>query len=376
MSRIVDLTAHSAAYATRMLAEAGHDVIRVEPPEGDTLRRLEPYLGNKSGLENGAYHQFLNAGKRSLVLNLDHIAGKRLLVELAGKVDVVVANNPLPYASEITNAAERGLVLVRVDDNAPELCAVARSGLLSLTGQPDRPPVVLGGHVVYAVSGLYTAVATALALWQRQLTGRGQSVAVSVKQCLESLVEQAMVEYTFTGKGTERRGGRGTITATSGALRCKDGYWMISLVHSAEGWNKLMEWMDDPLLKADPSLTEEENRGKKRDLILNRIESWAERFTKAELVVEAQKRHIAASPVCTVLDLIEDPQLIARGFLTQLDHPQFGHIIWPVGAIASLRKTGLSPAPKLGQHNGEILAELGYSPAEQHKLVQGGALNA
>jgi len=228
--------------------------------------------------------------------------------------------------------------------------------------------------LIYSATGLYVAVASALGMFKRQMTGQGQVVTVSVRQCLESLVEQAMIEYTFTGKGTERRGGRGTITATSGALPCKDGYWMISLIHRVEGWASLMKWMQDPVLMAEPSLAEEENRHKRRDFILDRIQTWAKQFTKTELVTEAQRHHIPASPVSTPFDLVDDPQLVARGFLTQIEHSEFGNIMFPQGAIGSVRGTSLSQAPSLGQHNAEILSELGYSEAEHQALVETGAM--
>src|SRR5438552_2912961 len=133
-----------------------------------------------------------------------------------------------------------------------------------------------------------------------------------------------MIEYTFTGKGIERRGSRGTITATSGALPCKDGYWLLSLIHRDEGWTSLMDWMQDPVLLADPSLAKEENRHKQRDFIMDRIEAWATQHTRVELVSEAQRRHIPASPISTPMDLVDDPQLVARGFLRETDHPLFG----------------------------------------------------
>ena len=124
-----------------------------------------------------------------------------------------------------------------------------------------------------------------------------------------------MVEYSFSGKVTERRGSKGAITAVSGALPCKDGHWVISQIHRPGRWTKFMEWVQDPELASDPSLAEEENQHRRRDFIMDRLDAWAKRFTKTELVEEAQRRHFPASPVSTPLDLVDDPQLIARGFL-------------------------------------------------------------
>jgi formyl-CoA transferase len=120
----------------------------------------------------------------------------------------------------------------------------------------------------------------------------------------------------------------------------------------------------DPELAADPSLAEEENQIKRRDFILDRVLVWASQHSKNQLVEEAQERHFPASPVSTILDLVHDPQLTARGFLKEIDHRQFGRIIYPQGAVASMRRKEVKPAPMLGEHNGEILAEMGYSQSD------------
>jgi CoA:oxalate CoA-transferase len=360
MARILDLTTHSAVYATRLLAEAGHDVIRVEPPDGDALRRLEPYLGNVPDLEHGAYHQFFNAGKRSFALDIGSSAGRQTLLDLSRTADAVVANLPLPVDEAQLLETSPHLVLTTVEDEDPELCAYARSGLLSITGHPGAEPVLLGGHAVYAATGGYTAVATTAALYAQAISGQGQVVRVSVRQCLESLMEQAMLTYTAHGRGTNRRGLRGAVTAVSGAYRCADGYWMISVPATPDGWTSFVTWIQDPALLADPSLADEAERSAKQGFILDRLESWASELPKDELTVEAQRRHIPASPVASPLDLVRDPQLMARGFLSEVEHPEFGRLFYPMGAVASVRGTSLSLAPRLGEHNAEILAELGH----------------
>jgi crotonobetainyl-CoA:carnitine CoA-transferase CaiB-like acyl-CoA transferase len=374
MARVIDLAGHPAVYATRLLAESGHDVVRIEPAHGDDVRRLGPFLGNDIDLERGAYHQFLNAGKRSLTLNFNSSSGRRVFLELLSRSDALVGSAPLPFEESELLAANRRLVLTRVLDGEPELCAFARSGLLSITGHPDGRPTLLGGHAIYAAIGLYAAVATSAALFVLEQTGEGQVVSVSAKDCLESLFEQAMVTYTSTGQRTERRGYRGAVTAVSGGFPCSDGYAMFSIPHTPEGWTHFMEWVQDPVLMADSSLVEEAERYEKRDFILDRLETWSQRFPRMDIVAEAQRRHIPASPVSTVLDLVDDPQLLARGFLPEIDHPLFGRVMFPRGAIANILEKPVHLAPTLGQHNHEILSELGYSEAEQQELLEIGAL--
>ena len=363
MLRVIDLTTLSGAYAARLFAEEGHEVIRVEPSEGDELRRLAPFLKEQHDLEHGAFHQFLNAGKKSVTLDLKSPKGQKSLLDLLGEADVLLANSPPPVGESACLAANPQLVLTKIVDDAPELCAVARSGLMSLTGHPDQAPVTLGGHIPLMAVATYVAVATAAALLARNASGRGLIATVSVRDSLESFVEQAMVEYSFSGTITERRGSKGAITAVSGALPCKDGHWVISQIHRPGRWSKFVDWVQDPELSADPSLAEEENQHKRRDFIMERLDHWAKRFSQTELVEQAQRLHFPASPVSTTLDLVNDPQLIARRFLTEMDHPEFGRINFPQGAIASILGNQLSAAPKLGEHNTEILNELPISAA-------------
>src|SRR5687768_7723439 len=130
MSRIIDLTGIIGAYATRLFVEEGHEVIRVEKANGDDLRLLPPFLADKKDLEHSAYHQFLNAGKKSLTLDLDSAAGRKLFIDLLGRSDVLVADQPLPIDEQLCFGANPKLIIAKIENDAPEICAMARSGLL------------------------------------------------------------------------------------------------------------------------------------------------------------------------------------------------------------------------------------------------------
>jgi crotonobetainyl-CoA:carnitine CoA-transferase CaiB-like acyl-CoA transferase len=356
MARIVELVDQSGAYAGRLLAELGHDVIRVETPEGDALRRLGPFLNGKHDLEHGAYHQFLNAGKRSLALDVASDSGKQALGKLLAAADGLLANAPLPMEE---SALPDRPVVVRLANDLPELCAYARSGLLALTGHPDNRPMLLGGHAAYAASGLFAAVAMTSGLLAQQLTGAGQTIDLSVVDCLEVLGEQGIIAEAVTHEKFERRGFRGAITAVSGAFRCADGYAMLSVPPQPENWAKFMEWVQDPVLADNASLSDEAERRANQKFVLDRLESWTKRFGKQELVLESQERHTPAAPVSTPIDLLNDPQLKARGFLNEVDHSELGRVVWPLGALGTAKAAKPLLAPRLGQHNAEILTELG-----------------
>src|SRR5262249_12009255 len=158
--------------------------------------------------------------------------------------DALVSGDSLPFEDSGLFAVNPKLVVTKVHDEEPELCAVARSGLMSLTGHPGQAPAILGGHVPSLAVGIYVAIATtAAALLPSTKTGKGSIATVSVREALESFVEQAMVEYSFSGTITERRGSKGAITAISGALPCKNGHWVISQIHRPGRWTKFMDWV-------------------------------------------------------------------------------------------------------------------------------------
>src|SRR5499426_1169397 len=175
MARIIDLAGLPGAYATRLFAEEGHEVIRIEAAAGDTLRRLPPFLADRRDLEHGAYHQFLNAGKKSLTLNLDSPPAQKIFLELLSQSDALVADDLLLLEDRLLFEANPKLVVAKIQDQDPELCAVARSGLMSLTGHPGQAPAILGGHVPSLAVGIYVAVATAAALLTSTKTGKDPS---------------------------------------------------------------------------------------------------------------------------------------------------------------------------------------------------------
>jgi crotonobetainyl-CoA:carnitine CoA-transferase CaiB-like acyl-CoA transferase len=367
---VLDLASEVGAYGTRLLAELGHDVIRVERPSGDTLRRCAPHLAPEPALEASAFHQFLNAGKRSLAVDLESAAGRRIFVKLAATADAVVASLPLPRTEGALRDANRNLVVVRIDDGPPELIAFARSGLLAITGEPDGKPTLLGGHVPWSAVGLYVAMTAVAAL----LAPAGQIVDVFATECLASLAEQVWVEYSMSGERLERLGSKGGITALAGALPCADGHWMVSVPPDAKGWSNFVQLVPDPAFKDDAALADEALRRERKTEILDRIALWSRHRKKDEIVADAQRLHIPAAPVANPLELIADPQLLTRGFLKPVDHPVFGQINFPMGALASLFGQEMRSAPRLGEHTASILATLGYAASEIEGLARDGII--
>jgi crotonobetainyl-CoA:carnitine CoA-transferase CaiB-like acyl-CoA transferase len=371
LGRVLDLSRQAGVYATRLLAEQGHDVIRIESPAGDAVRRQGPFLGEVPDIEDGAYHQFFNAGKRSVALDLTTAAGREAFMRLARTADTIVASAPLPVAEAELRAINPNVVLVLLtEDSLPELCAYAKSGLLSITGHLDRAPVLMGGHIMYAATGLWVMIAAASALLVHRMTGVGQTVTVDVQECFESFLDHAIENYMARGRRVERSGARGSVTALAGALPSTDGFWMLSLMDSAEQWRILVEWVGDPVLAGDQTLLKYEARLARRDEILDRVGTWAGGHSKLDIVTQAQQRHIPSAPVSTSLDLAEDAQLIERGFLVEIDHPAHGAMLFPRGALATIWDRQMTPAPRLGSANSDVLQELGYTEEERVLLFE------
>jgi crotonobetainyl-CoA:carnitine CoA-transferase CaiB-like acyl-CoA transferase len=359
MARILDLTGPTGAYGTRLLAELGHDVVRIEAPGGDSLRALHPHVGSAPDAETGAFHQFMNAGKRSVALDPETDKGRSLLLALAAKADAVVASLPLPVDEAALTSANKSLILVRLDDTMPELCAFARSGLLAITGQPDGKPVVLGGHLALSAVGVYVALAAIAALFGRGDSGAGQVVDVSAPQALATLAEQVWNQYGATGETLERLGSQGGATALAGALECADGYWMVSVPRDPKGWENFVKLVPHPAFTNDPKLADWAERRKRKSEVLGYVAEWSRTQKRDEIVARAQDLDFPCAPVLSPLDLTRDPQLVARGFLREIEHPQFGKISFPIGALANVWNRTLSFAPKLGKDTDAVLAELG-----------------
>jgi crotonobetainyl-CoA:carnitine CoA-transferase CaiB-like acyl-CoA transferase len=373
MARVLDLTSQVGAYGTRLLAELGHEVVRVEPPAGDAVRREAPQLGGPD-LEAGSFHQFLNAGKRSVALDLDTPEGRRIFLALVATADAVVASLLPPLSEAEILAANAQIALVLLDDGPPELCALARSGLLAITGEPDGKPTMLGGHVSHSAIGIYLALAAASALLAKDSAGAAQIVDVSAPQCLAALAEQVWVEYSMSGELLERQGSRGGITALAGALPCADGHWMVSVPPEPRGWTNFVQLVPDPAFKDDASLADEALRRERKGEILDRIAVWSAERRKKDIVEAAQQLHIPAASVANPAELVGDPQLLARGFLRPVDHPLFGQINFPVGALAAIAGKDMSFAPRLGQDTKALLGEIGISAAEMSRLADQGII--
>ena len=378
--RVLDLTTNYAAYAGRLLADLGADVVRVEPPEGSPLRGLAPCQTGPTGAPLSFAHAFLDAGKRSVTLDLMTAAGRQLLAELAASCDAMIETPSAAAADhidfELVRRRNPGLVLVSISAfgrdgpyagyQATDLTLLAAGGLLSLGGYVDSEPLAVQGEQAMLASGIYGAIAVLTALYERTQTGKGCWIDVSGQECVAFALEDAVAEWSINGH-VRRRLGDGAREAGTGVYPCKDGY--ISMVAgrlgTANAFVMLTQWVAASEVPGGASLLEPQWQDFKFRQSPEGIARFAEIFGafcrtrgKQELYREGQARQIAIAPVNTVADVLQDAQLAANSYFQPQFERNSGREITFPGPPYRLSRTPARPrgaAPKLGEHNRELV---------------------
>ena len=378
--RVLDLTTNYAAYAGRLLADLGADVVRVEPPEGSPLRSLAPCQTGPTGAPLSFAHAFLDAGKRSVTLDLMTAAGRELLAELAASSDAMIETPSAAAADhidfELVRQRNPGLVLVSISAfgrdgpyagyQATDLTLLAAGGLLSLGGYVDSEPLAVQGEQAMLASGIYGAIAVLTALYERTQTGKGCWIDVSGQECVAFALEDAVAEWSINGH-VRRRLGDGAREAGTGVYPCKDGY--ISMVAgrlgTANAFVTLTQWVAASEVPGAASLLEPQWQDFKFRQSPEGIARFAEIFGafcrtrgKQELYREGQARQIAIAPVNTVADVLQDAQLAANSYFQPQFERNSGREITFPGPPYRLSRTPARPrgaAPKLGEHNRELV---------------------
>jgi benzylsuccinate CoA-transferase BbsE subunit len=378
--RVLDLTTNYAAYAGRLLADLGADVVRVEPPEGSPLRSLAPCQTGPTGAPLSFAHAFLDAGKRSVTLDLMTAAGRELLAELAASSDAMIETPSAAAADhidfELVRQHNPGLVLVSISAfgrdgpyagyQATDLTLLAAGGLLSLGGYVDSEPLAVQGEQAMLASGIYGAIAVLTALYERTQTGKGCWIDVSGQECVAFALEDAVAEWSINAH-VRRRLGDGAREAGTGVYPCKDGH--ISMVAgrlgTANAFVTLTQWVAASEVPGAASLLEPQWQDFKFRQSREGIERFAEIFgafcrtrAKQELYREGQARQIAIAPVNTVADVLQDAQLAANSYFQPQFERNSGREITFPGPPYRLSRTPARPrgaAPKLGEHNRELV---------------------
>lgn len=367
----------SAAYAAKLMADLGAEVIKVEPPAGDPSRQRGPFPPGMEGhAEASGLFLYLNANKKGVTLDLAHADGRTVLLELLADADVFVHNLSPRAARGLEIDYERiapalpnlvyttitpfGLTGPHADWEAENLTVVSAGGWASVTpgNSPHAhlPPLKAFGAQADFQAASHAAVATMGALFARRATGRGQLVEVSAQECIAAALELALVTYTYTGRVASRLGIR--TSAPMEIMECKDGLIFV-MTADPHQWDAFVHMMGDPDWASWEIFDDRFKRGEHRDALKPLIEDWLRERTVQEVFDLAGEARLPFAPVSTIGDLLESPHLKTRGFFVTMRHPVAGEVTMP-GAPYLLPATPWelrTPAPTLGQHNKEVLAK-------------------
>jgi CoA:oxalate CoA-transferase len=388
---VIDLgQIYQGPYATLLMAKAGADIIKIEPRQGEPAR-----LRAKVGMSATFPFAMLNSNKRGVTLNLKEERGRELLKRMVAKADVLLENfapgvmerlgvgwsvmseiNPrLIYAS----GTGYGLDGPDRDNLAMDLTVQAASGVMSITGFADGPPVKAGPAVVDFMSGVHMYAAVVTALYERTITGRGRLVEVAMQESIyPALASNLSFLYNSQGGVPPRTGNKhgGLAIAPYNVYPTADGH--IAIITVVEGhWHGVLDAIGTPELRGEPRFANNAARVQVMAEVDGLIEAWTRTKTKAEAFAILKRHRVPSSPVRDLAEVMHDPHMHQRGMLERIDHPDLGEIVVPTSPLRfhGADKVGTVPSPRVGQHNGDVYGEwLGLSAEEIEGLKRDGVI--
>ena len=377
--RVLDLAGPLGLHCTKLLADMGADVIKIEPPSGDESRRIPPFKDDTPHPEKSLYCLHFNTNKRSVTLDVEKPDGRAILIELARKADVLIETarpgrmDELGIGYETLHAQHRGLVYASItpfgqtgpwrDYKANDMAGIALGNLLYLAGEPGEPPLQPPGEIAYGMASTYGAFGIAVALYHRLEGGNGQYIDVSMHECAGHIAGYFIPNFGYTGEKPARASRKGEETDLYDPYQTKNGYARIFII-PVEQWRRLVDWMGKPAAIAGPEFEKMAFRRKHPEIVVGAIADFCARHTKEELYEQGQKRRIAVTPINTAGEFIEMEQTKARGLFVDVEHPVIGKYK-QFGVVPRLMETPGAihrAAPLLGEHNREVfIGDLGMN---------------
>ncbi|HET9719442.1 MAG TPA: CoA transferase [Solirubrobacteraceae bacterium] len=383
--RILELaTVLAAPLTSTLLAEYGAEVVKVEQPgTGDPVRGYAPYSGEES-----LHWRVTGRNKKSVTLDLHEPEAREIALALAGRSDVVVTNfRPgtlrawgldYPQLSEIKpdlimyHLTGFGRTGPYADRPGFARIAEALSGLASLTGYPDRPPVFAGYPIADGIAGVYGAFAVMLALRHRDATGEGQLVDLALYEPLLRMMEDLVVGFATTGRMKERSGTAQPNICPNNVFPTLDGEYLILPASTEQMWQRLVKLLDLAEFRGWDS---NQQRLDHREEIEQGIARYTSRYPLVDLLERFDDAGIACGRFYSAADIVADPHVRERGNLMEIWDEGLQRQLTvqaPIPHFSSLTAE-VTPAPGLGQHTDEVLCrDLGLDPALVHDYRQRG----
>lgn len=398
--RVLDLADPLGAYGGRLLADLGAEVIRIEPVNGPSSVQCAPFWLDSSSGTTSLFERFVNAGKKSVTLDVAAPEAEPIVRELLSTADVVIESPAdvlaaAGWSADRVTAANPALIRIQVSPYGAQsvdagtvtddLVLLGAGGLLSMGGYPDLGPVAVYGQQTTYMASIFAAVAAIAGLIGRHRNGEALNADVSAQECVAQALEESVMRYAMNG---EVRSSQGDVAkeAGTGSYRCADGH--ISMVAgrlgTAEAWDSLVRWIAETDPEASELTTEEWSRFEVRqksesiETFRRIFERFASTRTRQELYRSAQERGIALSPVNDLNAVMEDAQLLSREFFVEIDDPELGRPVTYPGLPYSMSGTplrGPRPAPRRGADTAEVFVkDVGLSSDEMETLAARGVL--
>lgn len=376
-------------FCTRILAEFGARVIKVESPDGgDPLRKWRKLYQGTS-----LWWFIQSRNKESLTLNLKHPEGKAILQRLLAETDILVENfrpgvlEKLGFGWEEIHALNPALVMVRLSgfgqtgpmQDQPGFGAVGESmgGLRYITGFADRPPVRTGISIGDSIAALWAAIGALMALRHREVQGgQGQVVDVALYEAVFAMMESMLPEFDVFGFVRERTGNIMPGITPSNTHTARDGRHITIGANGDAIFKRLMQAIGRPDLADDPGLADNAGRDARRDEIYGVIDAWVAEHDGAQVLAVLEAAEVPASNVYSIADMVTDPQFLAREMIQSATLPD-GKAFKMPGIVPKLSATPGDTdwlGPELGAHTDKVLAELGYTPEAVAALRRAGAV--
>ena len=385
--RVLDLTQVMAGpFSAMLLADLGADVIKVEPPGGDSTRQMPGAVGTDTPAFNA-----VNRGKRSIVINLKTIDGREALHRLVGPTDILVENyrpgvmESLGFGYDALAKEHPRLIYASISGYGQtgsarqkggfDLIAQGVSGIMSVTGDPDGPPVKAGVPLTDLGAGLFSVVGILAALEARHRTGLGQRIDTSLVDAGVALSVWEAAEY-FAGAGVPvALGSAHRMNAPYQAFRCADGYITIGGANERI-FRRLCEVLGHPEWPSMPDFADNASRVRHREDLAARIEAITARQPRTHWLSLFEAHDIPCGPINDYAQVFADAQVRAREMVVEVEHPRLGRVR-SLGSPIKMSATPANPArraPLLGEHTNEILTEMGMSEEEIARLRASGAI--
>ncbi len=360
-------------YATMILSDLGADVIKIERPEGgDMARGNGPFINGES-----SYFLSLNRGKRSVVLDLKTKRGVDTFLNLTEECDALVENfvpgvmDRLGLGYEVVKEHNPRIIYASVSGfgqtgpykRRPALDVIVQGmgGIMSITGEPDGPPIRPGASIGDIIAGLFTAIGILSALQEREKSGLGQRLDVAMMDCQVALLENAFARYFATGDVPKPLGTRHPVTTPFQAFETKDGHITVAFVGGAKDqWPLFCAAIDRVDLIDDERFLTSWSRTQHYDELIPILTQSMKKKTSDEWLSELTEAGIPCGPINNVEQVAKDPQVNARDMIVELPHPKAGSVK-VVNTPIKLSRTAAGaerPAPALGEHTRVVLKEM------------------